>query len=173
MIKTLFTALRAFGYAAVFVWLWAWLALTLRPLDARLGLAPPAWLGPPGWAIAALGGLVVLSCLYFFVSVGKGTPAIFDAPRAFVAVGPYRLVRNPMYIGAAGVILGSGLGVGSILVSALAGAFLVIAHLFVVLYEEPVLRRTFGAGYADYCRVTNRWLPGRAGAGLGQPGTPP
>ena len=39
----------------------------------------------------------------------------------------------------------------------LASAF----QLFVVLYEEPVLRRKFGAIYSDYCNSVNRWLPNR------------
>ena len=38
---------------------------------------------------------------------------------------------------------------------AVGGAF----HLFATLYEEPYLRRTFGAAYEDYCRVVPRWIP--------------
>ena len=39
----------------------------------------------------------------------------------------------------------------------LASAF----QLFVVLYEEPALRRRYGAIYSDYCNSVNRWLPGK------------
>ncbi len=37
--------------------------------------------------------------------------------------------------------------------------FVVIAHLFVLLYEEPTLRRTFGPEYEAYCQHVRRWLP--------------
>jgi len=32
-------------------------------------------------------------------------------------------------------------------------------HVFVLLYEEPVLERRFGQSYRDYKRSVNRWLP--------------
>jgi len=32
-------------------------------------------------------------------------------------------------------------------------------HLFVVFYEEPTLRRTFGAEYEAYCAEVPRWIP--------------
>jgi protein-S-isoprenylcysteine O-methyltransferase Ste14 len=42
-----------------------------------------------------------------------------------------------------------------------AALFMLALHAFVVLYEEPTLRRTFGTEYASYCATVNRWLPGR------------
>lgn len=42
-----------------------------------------------------------------------------------------------------------------------AGLPLLAAHLFVVGYEEPKLRRVFGADYLGYCRRVGRWIPGR------------
>jgi protein-S-isoprenylcysteine O-methyltransferase Ste14 len=35
----------------------------------------------------------------------------------------------------------------------------VSAHLFVILYEEPHLRKTFGMAYLEYCRKVPRWIP--------------
>jgi len=32
-------------------------------------------------------------------------------------------------------------------------------HLFVVFYEEPTLRKKFGADYEQYCRNVDRWWP--------------
>ena len=40
-------------------------------------------------------------------------------------------------------------------------------HVFVVLYEEPTLRRQFGAEYETYCRAVPRWIP-RFGPAPGQ-----
>lgn len=102
-------ALRGLVYASGFVLLWWWVVALARPLDTRIALSFPEWVRLPGLAIAILGASVALWCIGAFALVGLGTPAPFDAPREFVAVGPYRYVRNPMYLGAAAVIVGSGL----------------------------------------------------------------
>ena len=46
-------------------------------------------------------------------------------------------------------------------VLAYAGALALTFHVFVVLYEEPTLRRQFGDDYEDYCRRVPRWWPRR------------
>lgn len=106
-----------------------------------------------------IGGFIVLWCLIQFIVVGKGTPAPFDAPTTFVASGPYRYVRNPMYLGAALVLLGFGLWNMSTTIALFSLAFLVIVHLFVILYEEPALERQFGFPYKGYKSTVRRWLP--------------
>lgn len=152
--------MRAGFYAASFVLLWSWLAVTVRPLDRRLGLSLPAPLVPAGLLLAAAGGGLMLACVVVFVRAGRGTPAPFDPPRHFVAVGPYRFVRNPMFIGGLVTLVGAGLALRSPAVVALAALFLAAAHLFVVLYEEPSLERRFGESYSEYRREVRRWLPG-------------
>ena len=87
------------------------------------------------------------------------TPAPFDAPREFVAAGPYRYVRNPMYIGGFGVLLGAGLALQSPAIVGLAVLFLLLVHLLVLLYEEPVLDGRFGDPYRRYKSSVHRWLP--------------
>jgi protein-S-isoprenylcysteine O-methyltransferase Ste14 len=71
---------------------------------------------------------------------------------------PDRYVRNPIYLGAAAVIAGGGLIASSLSIVALAFGFLAIAHLFVVLYEEPALGREFGDSYLQYRAAVHRWL---------------
>ncbi len=95
-----------------------------------------------------------------FARFGKGTPAPFDPPKKFVAIGLYRFVRNPMYLGAVTVILGEALLFGSWKLLAYAAAVLTALHLFVVLYEEPSLYRRFGEPYRHYVNEVPRWLPG-------------
>lgn len=151
--------LRALLYAAAFSFLWGSLAVSLRPLDARVGLTIPSWLGLLGWLPLAAGTVLALGCLGAFVGAGRGTPAPFDPPREFVAVGPYRYFRNPMYVGGFAVLAGVGLVVGSVAIVGLAGGFLLIAHLFVVLYEEPSLTRRFGEPYRRYQSSVPRWWP--------------
>ena len=153
-----FTVLRSALYSAGFVWLWAWLVLSVQPLDARIPVGLPNWLRPIGIGLASVGALLAGACIITFVTRGRGTPAPFDPPREFVATGPYLYVRNPMYIGAAMVSLGAGLALSSPSVALLGLAFLLIMHLFVVLYEEPALTSRFGATYQQYRSSVHRWL---------------
>ena len=157
--KTVFAAIRTTFYAVCFVLLGGWLASGVRRYDARLNVAlSPAW-KPVGMLLMVPGAVLVLACLASFVLRGQGTPAPFDPPVTFVPSGPYRYVRNPMYIGAALVLAGYGLWERSAAIAAFALAFLAIFHLFVVLVEEPGLERRFGESYLAYKRAVDRWLP--------------
>ena len=105
--------------------------------------------------------MITISCFVNFFLVGKGTPAPFDAPRHLVVSGPYRYVRNPMYLGAGLVLVGCGIlfaQFSGVLVGYALG-IVVLVNLFVFLYEEPTLRHKFGAEYEEYCRNVRRWIP--------------
>ena len=156
-----FVVVRGVLYASLFVLLWGWLAISVRRYDGALPFVIPDWLRPLGFIVGVLGALVALWCIATFVTRGQGTPAPFDPPRVFVASGPYRFVRNPMYIGGFGVMAGAALIVGSPAILFLALAFLAALHLFVLLYEEPTLERSFGSSYLHYKATVRRWLPGR------------
>lgn len=146
----------------------AFLALVLVYLPARTlawaGVAAPAEAGPAQWAggtLVLLGFLPMLSSLHRFVFRGRGTAAPFDPPKELVVDGPYRYVRNPMYLGCAVSLVGVTAYHASPWPLAVLGVFLVWAHLFVRHFEEPRLRRTFGHAYHDYCARVPRWLPAR------------
>ena len=156
----MFVLMRAVTYAALFI------GFLLVFLPGRVlewsGVRRPAALGLTqvvGLAVVVLGVALALWCILTFVFVGRGTTAPFDPPRRLVVRGPYRYVRNPMYIGAALALAGAALFYGSWPLLAYTAAFLLITHLFVLLYEEPTLRRTFGGEYDAYCRRVERWLP--------------
>ena len=91
-------------------------------------------------ALMAAGGTLAFACIATFVTRGEGTPAPMDPPRKFVAAGPYRFVRNPMYIGGFLVLAGFGLYEQSPAILLFALPWFLLAHLFVILYEEPHLR---------------------------------
>src|SRR5512142_3134646 len=130
-----FVAIRAVLWAGGFIALWTWLALGVRDADVAAGRYLPFVGVFPGLVLAVLGAALVLACVVTFVVRGRGTPALFDPPREFVASGPYRWVRNPMYVGAFGVLAGAGLAFRSPSIVALAAAALVLAHLVVVFVE--------------------------------------
>ena len=157
--------MRGLVWSAAFVWLWSWLAIVARRYDASLPVILPAWLRPLGFVVAGAGLLLAGACIATFVTRGRGTPAPFDPPREFVASGPYRYVRNPMYVGAAAAILGGGLAVSSPAIVLLAFAFLLTMHLFVVIYEERSLRDRFGASYQQYTSSVHRWMIRKPRAG--------
>jgi len=76
-------------------------------------------------------------------------------------VGPYRWVRNPIYLSALLVVLGEAWLFRSWALLGYAAAMAVCFHLFVVGYEEPHLRDRFGTSYIDYTRRVRRWIPRR------------
>jgi protein-S-isoprenylcysteine O-methyltransferase Ste14 len=65
-----------------------------------------------------------------------------------------------MYFGASLALAGAGLYFLSVPLLAYDCVFLLCTHLFVLFYEEPTLRRSFGADYEAYCHRVRRWLPG-------------
>jgi protein-S-isoprenylcysteine O-methyltransferase Ste14 len=162
----LLVALRALLYMTGFVFAWGWLSLQTRSIGR--GWVLPQGSRFVGTVLMIAGGSLVLSCVAWFVVAGRGTPAPFDPPRSFVPGGPYGWVRNPMYLGALLVLAGFGLWHASLSMVLLALPALILAHLFVVLYEEPTLRRRFGLPYVAYLAQVNRWIPGppRGDSGL-------
>ena len=143
--------------ASLFVTLWVWLASLVRRFDPVVGEVPPEWLRPVGWLLGAGGGVIGLTCVLLFLTAGKGTPAPFDPPRVFVATGPYRYVRNPMYVGAVLALVGGGLVVHRFYSRPCRG-LLGLSHM-VVLNEEPALEKRFGDSFVRYKRHVHRWLP--------------
>ena len=154
-----FLVFRGIVVSTAFVSTWAWIAMVLRRrYDASLPPLP-GWLWPLGVVLVVVGGLLALSCVVVFIGRGRGTPAPFDPPRAFVATGPYRFVRNPMYIGAIAVLEGAAMIFRSPSIAILGVVYWILAHALVLLYEERTLRTRFGESYALYRSRVRRWLP--------------
>ncbi len=158
----MFVLARAATYSALFIGVLL-IFLPGRILSAT-GIVRPPTIGAPqvsGAILGAAGAALAAACIVTFVVVGKGTPAPFNPPRRLVTRGPYRLVRNPMYIGAGLALGGAALFYRSPPLLGYAAAFVLVTHRFVVFYEEPTLRRVFGVEYEAYCRQTGRWWPRR------------
>jgi protein-S-isoprenylcysteine O-methyltransferase Ste14/HD superfamily phosphohydrolase YqeK len=108
-----------------------------------------------------IGSAIYLWCVWDFATAGRGTPAPIDPPRELVVRGLYRTVRNPMYIGVLLVIAGWLALFRAWALLAYGSVVWLTVHGFVVLVEEPGLRRRFGRAYDAYCRKVRRWRPGR------------
>jgi len=159
LVSRLLITLRAVIYMTGFVLLWGWVAIRVHAFDRGLGVPLPLATRILGVIFMGLGGILAVTCAGVFVAQGRGTPAPFDAPRNFVAVGPYRCVRNPMYIGALSVLVGFGLYESSVSILLLSLVVFALVHLFVVVYEEPGLKARFGVTYSQYCAGVPRWIP--------------
>lgn len=151
---------RTMVYASAFV------AFVLIYLPARFlawsGMVRPAnfeFAQIAGLTVGTIGAAIALWCIATFTTIGKGTPAPFDPPRRLVVRGPYRWVRNPMYIGGGTALAGAAAFYRSLALLLYTAIFFAACELFVLLYEEPHLRRAFGPEYEGYCRSVHRWLP--------------
>ena len=160
------TTVASLAVGAAFFGLWFW--LLPQWLGFRVDTAGEArwrWLAA---VPSVLGFAIALRCVWDFGWTGRGTPAPIAPPQRLVVVGFYRYVRNPMYLGFASGWIGLWLvfGHASAVAIGVVAAVAVGVHLFVVFYEEPTLRRKFGADYEDYCRNVRRWWPRARGWNL-------
>jgi protein-S-isoprenylcysteine O-methyltransferase Ste14 len=155
----LWIALRTVVYAPLFLAAWGSVALMCRALDKYIPLRIPGWLVAPGVVLFLAGAALALTTVGLFIFEGRGTPAVFDPPKRFVPHGPYRLVRNPMYIGGVSMLLGLGFYLTSVSMALFALIAFLLIHTFVVFAEEPGLRKRFGQEYEDYCKSVPRWIP--------------
>lgn len=158
--RTILSAVRAVAFAIVFLLLCLWVAaMRLRSLDCYLGARLPECAASLGILFILIGDSLALTCLTLFIVQGRGTPAPFDAPRKFVALGPYRVVGNPMYIGGLTLLFGFGLYQHSKAILLFCPLCFFFAHVFVIFYEEPTLMSKFGTAYHGYIRAVPRWIP--------------
>ena len=150
ILKSLLYLVSEAGLFALYV------PLALLRSGPRLAAGALSWLSIPLW----LGGsLIVLWCFWAFTFRGGGTPVPMDPPKELVATGLYRYVRNPIYVGVLLIFLGHFLWFGYWKLLLYAVLSFIGVHAFVVLYEEPALKRRFGAAYEEYLKRVPRWIP--------------
>jgi protein-S-isoprenylcysteine O-methyltransferase Ste14 len=123
-----------------------------------------------GASLIVLGIIVVVDSFARFAFQGLGTPAPVFPTRHLVVTGFYRYVRNPIYLAAVSVILGEGLILGNVNVLAYGVLAWLGTNWYVAAYEEPTLRKTFGAEYDAFCSKVPRWVPRPSARTPGQRG---
>jgi len=151
------TALKSFLFLIVAPGMVAgYIPLALLRKGPQIETGFLAYLAFPLWI---LGGMILLWSFWNFLIEGRGTPAPIDPPKELVAVGFYRYVRNPMYVGVLLILIGHFLWFKNVWLIVYAVVAFLIVHLFVTLYEEPTLKRKFGAHYEEYLEKVPRWIP--------------
>jgi protein-S-isoprenylcysteine O-methyltransferase Ste14 len=94
-----------------------------------------------------------------FALEGLGTPAPLAPTQKLVVTGLYRYVRNPIYIAVVAVIFGQALLLGDWRLLWYGALLWLFFHVFVVMYEEPTLKQTFGTEYESFQTNVPRWIP--------------
>jgi len=112
-----------------------------------------------GVILAGAGLAILLECFARFAVKGRGTPAPIAPTASLVVSGLYRYVRNPMYVGVLGVVIGQALVFGSGVLLTYAATLWLLFHAFVLGYEERALHRQFGSAYEVYRANVRRWWP--------------
>ena len=133
-----------------------WLITGWQSGDPFFGLAATRWIGA---VLIAAGGALLLDAFARFALDGIGTPAPVLPTRHLVVTGPYRYVRNPMYVGVVAAIIGQALLLAEGTLLAYAGLVWLASHVFILAYEEPTMRARYPTEYALYCGDVGRWLP--------------
>jgi protein-S-isoprenylcysteine O-methyltransferase Ste14 len=157
--KPLWLALKNLVYSLVVPGIFAgW--IPLRMFERR-----PRWpdeLGALQWAglaVILLGAVGFLASVITLAARGQGTPAFFDPPRKLTRRGPYKWVRNPMYLSLFALVAGEALLLASWHIAVYWVVLVCSLQLVVALHEETALRFRFGAVYEDYKRDVPRWFP--------------
>jgi protein-S-isoprenylcysteine O-methyltransferase Ste14 len=112
-----------------------------------------------GALLVAAAAPVLVSAFVRFVVEGVGTPAPVAPTERLVVGGPYRYVRNPMYVSVVAAIVGQALLLGQPWLLAYAALVAAAVAAFARWYEEPALAARFGAEYAAYRRSVPAWRP--------------
>jgi len=141
------------GTLAVYI---PWTLCRWHLAPALLGFLPFRVVGA---LIMAVGLAILLDSFARFAFQGLGTPAPIAPPQHLVISGLYCHVRNPMYVAVLLMIFGQALLFGSVYLLEYGIVVWLGFFAFVILYEEPTLRRKFGAEYEEYCSRVRRWFP--------------
>lgn len=151
------TALKSFLFLIVAPGMVAgYIPLALLRRGSQIETGVLTYLAFPHWLV---GGVILLWSFWNFLIQGRGTPAPIDPPKELVAVGFYRYVRNPMYVGVLAIIIGHFLWFGYWNLLVYAVIVFLAFNTFVTYYEEPTLKRKFGKSYEDYLQQVPRWIP--------------
>ena len=135
----------------------------LGPAAVLYFTRPEPWVVGGPWTSILATAVIVVANLWVarlvseFIRTGDGTHVPIDPPRRFVVSDAYRWTRNPMYTAYILIVLGEALLFRSLALVLYAGALCVIAHLYVIYREEPLLEARFGDEYRDFCRRVPRW----------------
>jgi len=111
-----------------------------------------------GAFLFAVGLTGLVNCILRFAFEGKGTLSPADPTKKLVISGLYRYTRNPMYVSVTIMLIGEAIYFQSTNLWVYVVIVFILFNVFIMLVEEPRLRRDFGNEYEQYCRKVRRWI---------------
>jgi protein-S-isoprenylcysteine O-methyltransferase Ste14 len=136
-----------------------WLPLFYLYPDVRHRALEGPGTAVAGLVVMAIGAAGYLWCALDFAFFGKGTPAPIHMPKVLVMRGLYRFSRNPMYVSVLLILAGEGVLFWSTRLLEYTAMVFMAFHIFVLLQEEPALRKKMGTAYEQYSQDVPRWIP--------------
>jgi protein-S-isoprenylcysteine O-methyltransferase Ste14 len=112
-----------------------------------------------GAVLTGAGAAALLGSFAQFAVEGQGTPAPPAPAGQLVVHGPYRYVRNPMYLAVLAVITGQGLVLGRPVLLGYGAGVAAAFTGFVYGYEQPALASRYGSQYEAYRQTVPAWWP--------------
>jgi len=111
-----------------------------------------------GAIIFLMGLVIMLSCIISFAVEGRGTLSPADPTKRLVITGLYKFSRNPMYVGVTMILIGEAIFFQSLNLWIYLLFVFIAFNVFILLHEEPRLRKDFGEEYKRYCEKARRWI---------------
>ena len=129
-------------------------ALHLLVPAVQVAPSPYRWLGLP----ALLAGTWIVLWTDRLFTRRQTTVKPYEAPSTLLVEGPFRVSRNPMYVGMVVALLGLATVLGSATAYLPAAAFWLVMDRVFVPAEEQILARTLGPEFLRYRRAVRRWV---------------
>lgn len=124
-------------------------------------LLPPAFQWNGSGYLLPIGAALLAEALRIWAVgyAGSATRTRGDNVKVLVTAGPYRHVRNPLYVANIVMYTAAGFLFGFVGLSLLCFLYTCVQYILIVGYEEEVLDRSFGAPYREYVARVPRWIP--------------
>lgn len=110
-------------------------------------------------------GILGITIGVILVILGKKTFEKFKTPlrpgakpTALVTTGPFRMSRNPMYLGFVVILLGISVILGSLITFISPVIFFLVIHFGFIPFEEKLMENNFGKEYLDYKKKVRKWI---------------
>ena len=110
-----------------------------------------------GFLLIAFGGIINL-WTDSLLKRKKTTVKPFENPAYLVTSGPFRITRNPQYLGFAAILLGVAINHGTVITFVSPIAFVILMELLFITFEEKNLERIFRKEYVKYKDRVRQWL---------------
>jgi protein-S-isoprenylcysteine O-methyltransferase Ste14 len=130
----------------------------IKPKIKNTFTLPLNWYRYAGVIVFVTGFIIMINCIATFAIKGRGTLSPADPTKHLVATGLYKFSRNPMYIGVMLILTGEAIFFKYADLWIYALLVFIAFNAFIILHEEPRLKRDFGNGYKNYCRKVRRWI---------------